>query len=159
MSSPKKQFGAIPFRIQAGCVEVLLVTASHSGKWQFPKGMREPGLSKRESAEQEALEEAGVIGLAYPEAVGSYHHQKADGRLFEVVLFAMPVLDILDEADWEEGRLRRRQWVALDAAKYWISNKELRACIKGFRQWLKTQTLLMTCIDENAGNRKEWRGV
>ena len=43
-------------------VQFLLVQTRRSGRWIFPKGGVEPGLTRFQSAAQEALEEAGVHG-------------------------------------------------------------------------------------------------
>jgi 8-oxo-dGTP pyrophosphatase MutT (NUDIX family) len=45
-------------------MEVLLIGSSKGTHWVIPKGIHEPGLSATESASHEALEEAGVKGVA-----------------------------------------------------------------------------------------------
>lgn len=57
-----RQSGALPYRIKAGKVEVLLVTSTRHKHWIVPKGWIALGLSAAESAAKEALEEAGVCG-------------------------------------------------------------------------------------------------
>lgn len=143
MSALRKQSGVIPFRIQSRRVEVLLITSSNGGRWQFPKGRREPGLTAWKSAEQEALEEAGVLGVVHPGVVSRYRYKKGGKHPCEVTLFAMPVLSMLEEADWEEAHLRQRKWVALDEATDWITQKSLRACLKDFHRWLRIETVLL----------------
>jgi 8-oxo-dGTP pyrophosphatase MutT (NUDIX family) len=59
------------YRIRGSSLEFLLVNTS-SGKWTFPKGGIEPGLSGSESAAREALEEAGVEGRVDQRHFGSY---------------------------------------------------------------------------------------
>jgi 8-oxo-dGTP pyrophosphatase MutT (NUDIX family) len=52
---------AICYRRHRASIEFLLVNTS-AGKWTFPKGRLEPGLSASEAAAREAWEEAGAIG-------------------------------------------------------------------------------------------------
>ena len=50
---------AVCFRILSTEIEFLLVR-TRRGRWTFPKGGTEPGLTHAQSAALEALEEAGV---------------------------------------------------------------------------------------------------
>src|SRR5258706_3698151 len=68
---------AVCYRRTRSSVEFLLVNTA-SGRWTFPKGNVEPGLSTRESAALEALEEAGVMGKVSSENLDSYLHPKND---------------------------------------------------------------------------------
>ena len=56
-----EQAAAICYRASRSSVEFLLVNTS-SGKWTFPKGRINPGMSAAESAALEAWEEAGARG-------------------------------------------------------------------------------------------------
>jgi 8-oxo-dGTP pyrophosphatase MutT (NUDIX family) len=58
----REQVAAVCFRIHDDRLEFLLVQTRRSGRWIFPKGGVEPGLTRSQSAAQEALEEAGVHG-------------------------------------------------------------------------------------------------
>jgi 8-oxo-dGTP pyrophosphatase MutT (NUDIX family) len=55
------QVAAVCYRIGKSGVEFLLVQTG-GGRWTFPKGNAEPGLSHAQSAALEAFEEAGVHG-------------------------------------------------------------------------------------------------
>jgi len=55
------QAAAVCYRRVSSSVEFLLVNTS-SGKWTFPKGRINPGMSAGASAAQEAWEEAGAMG-------------------------------------------------------------------------------------------------
>ena len=57
-----RQSGLIPYRRTESGLDVLLIVSRNSGNWIVPKGHLEPGLSPRESARNEAIEEAGVDG-------------------------------------------------------------------------------------------------
>jgi len=49
------------YRIRGGVIEFLLVQ-TRGGRWTFPKGGVEPGLTHAQAAALEAYEEAGVHG-------------------------------------------------------------------------------------------------
>jgi 8-oxo-dGTP pyrophosphatase MutT (NUDIX family) len=55
------QVAAVCYRIRDGGIEFLLVR-TRKGRWIFPKGSAEPGLSHAQAAALEAFEEAGVHG-------------------------------------------------------------------------------------------------
>src|SRR5208283_1810191 len=55
------QVAAVCYRIRKRGIEFLLVQ-SRGGRWIFPKGGVEPGLTPAQSAALEAFEEAGVHG-------------------------------------------------------------------------------------------------
>jgi 8-oxo-dGTP pyrophosphatase MutT (NUDIX family) len=56
-----QQVAAVCYRIRGGGIEFLLVQ-TRGGRWTFPKGSVEPGLTHAQAAALEAYEEAGVHG-------------------------------------------------------------------------------------------------
>lgn len=70
------QVAAVCFRRQGPFVEFLLVNTNGGGKWTFPKGAPEHGMSHSQAAEQEAWEEAGVRGHIEPRHFHLYLHSK-----------------------------------------------------------------------------------
>src|SRR5712692_10772414 len=56
-----EQVAAICFRARGSGIEFLLVQ-TRKGRWIFPKGSAEPGLTHAQAAALEAFEEAGVHG-------------------------------------------------------------------------------------------------
>ena len=65
------QVAAVCYRVRGFNLEFLLVNTS-AGKWTFPKGRIDPQLSGSQSAEREALEEAGARGRIEEVHFGSY---------------------------------------------------------------------------------------
>jgi 8-oxo-dGTP pyrophosphatase MutT (NUDIX family) len=57
-----EQAAAVCYRVRGGEIEFLLVRTRGSGRWTFPKGSAEPGLTHAQAAALEAFEEAGVHG-------------------------------------------------------------------------------------------------
>ena len=57
-----EQFAALPFRIESGTLQVLLITSRETQRWVIPKGWPMQGLRPRDVASSEAFEEAGLVG-------------------------------------------------------------------------------------------------
>ncbi len=77
-----EQVAAVCFRIRGGAIEFLLVR-TRGGRWIFPKGKAEPGLTHAQAAALEAFEEAGVHGRMEEACFIRYTGQKqgANGSL------------------------------------------------------------------------------
>ncbi len=63
---------AVCYRLRRGQIEFLLVQTRGSGRWTFPKGSTEPGLTHAQAAAMEAFEEAGVHGRIEEIAFAQY---------------------------------------------------------------------------------------
>src|SRR5882672_5085191 len=57
-----EQVAAVCYWVRGSGIEFLLVRTRGSGRWTFPKGSAEPGLTHAQAAALEAFEEAGVHG-------------------------------------------------------------------------------------------------
>src|SRR5712672_4846148 len=57
-----EQVAAVCYRMRRGSIEFLLVRTRGSGRWTFPKGNAERGITHAQAAALEAFEEAGVHG-------------------------------------------------------------------------------------------------
>jgi 8-oxo-dGTP pyrophosphatase MutT (NUDIX family) len=83
MAGSRSSRVALPLQVAAVCyrrrnshAEFLLVNTNNGSKWTFPKGAPEDGLSHSQSAEREAREEAGAIGIIEPRHFHTYLHSK-----------------------------------------------------------------------------------
>ena len=74
-----EQVAAICFRLGKRGIEFLLVR-TRAGRWTFPKGSAESGLSHAQAAALEAFEEAGVHGRIEEAAFARYVRVKNGGR-------------------------------------------------------------------------------
>jgi 8-oxo-dGTP pyrophosphatase MutT (NUDIX family) len=74
------QVAAVCYRIRNGEIEFLLVRTRGTGRWTFPKGSAEPGLTHAQAAALEAFEEAGVHGRIEEVAFARYTCRKRCGR-------------------------------------------------------------------------------
>ena len=92
------------------------------------------GLTLRESAMQEAFEEAGVRGTPEDEAIGSFITDKlqlnGDTKMLSVTVFPMEVVEELDS--WPEQALRQRRWFRAEEAANLAEPVSLRELITLF---------------------------
>jgi len=77
LSKQRQQVAAVCYRIRKRSIEFLLVQ-TRGGRWIFPKGGVEPGLTHAQSAALEAFEEAGVHGRMEEIAFTRFFHRKVD---------------------------------------------------------------------------------
>jgi 8-oxo-dGTP pyrophosphatase MutT (NUDIX family) len=73
-----EQVAAVCYRVRHGVVEFLLVQTRGSGRWTFPKGSAERGLTHAQAAALEAFEEAGVHGRIEQASFAAYLCRKRD---------------------------------------------------------------------------------
>jgi 8-oxo-dGTP pyrophosphatase MutT (NUDIX family) len=73
-----EQVAAVCYRVRGGCPQFLLVN-TRGGRWIFPKGSTESGLSPAQAAALEAFEEAGVHGRMEETCFARFTHLKAGG--------------------------------------------------------------------------------
>lgn len=128
-----QQAAILPYRFRKDRMELLLVTSMGRKRWILPKGHIEPGLSARESAEFEALEEAGVVGTTGARSIGAYHYRKRPekgGERCRVRVFAMAVTRVLKR--YPEKSKRKRKWMTSKRALEAVQEPELRALIEQF---------------------------
>lgn len=123
------QFGAIPWRLHAGRVQVLLITSRKRGRWIVPKGWPIDGLTPPGSAAREAWEEAGVRGRVAPLCQGVFALQKKSTPRM-IALFALQVSTLA--ATWPEKGQRKRRWFDRDEAAERVDNPELAAILRQF---------------------------
>ncbi|HEY6305127.1 MAG TPA: NUDIX domain-containing protein [Candidatus Angelobacter sp.] len=109
---------AVCYRVRGLSLEFLLVNTS-AGKWTFPKGRIDPTLSGSESAEREALEEAGARGQIESMHFGWYMDTKRalghESRVREILVAAY-LLDVRSTAAPEESG-RNPTWFTPEDAK------------------------------------------
>jgi phosphohistidine phosphatase len=122
-----RQCSVIPYRVQDGEMQVLVISSRNRRRWIVPKGIHEPGLSAPEAAAVEAWEEAGVEGEVGPHPLGSYSYRKW-GANCTVEVYPMEVTRVLPESEWKE-RQRGRAWVSAVQASTRLAQPELRPMV------------------------------
>jgi 8-oxo-dGTP pyrophosphatase MutT (NUDIX family) len=131
-----RQSGVIPYRIESGTIEILLVTNSGGTRWLVPKGHVDAGLTPQQSAIKEAYEEAGIIGVPEDLPIGSFEYVKRARRRV-VDLYPMEVATVLDA--WPEQTRRKRRWVPLDRATGLVRHNRLARCMRRLRRYLELE--------------------
>jgi ADP-ribose pyrophosphatase YjhB (NUDIX family) len=75
-----EQVAAVCYRVRGVGIEFLLIRTRGSGRWTFPKGSAEPGLTHAQAAALEAFEEAGVHGCIEEAAFAQYRRKRGGER-------------------------------------------------------------------------------
>jgi len=113
----------------------MLITSRDTRRWVLPKGNRIKGLKSHEAASHEAYEEAGLVGVACPFAIGTYQYRKTrkDGtsRPATVDIFPFLVTSQLDE--WPEQDERDSRWFTPAEAAAAVDEPELREILSTFQ--------------------------
>ncbi len=122
------QSAVIPYRIVAHKLEILLIRSSADKHWIVPKGIIEPGLSPQQSAQKEALEEAGITGINDNDCLGKYRYKKW-AAYCSVEVYAMRVTHELAESQRQEQH-RQRLWVSVEIAIQRLDQVALHPMIK-----------------------------
>lgn len=129
------QSSVIPFRLQHGVPEILVISSSKVKHFVVPKGIKDPGLTPQQSAAKEAWEEAGVEGRVGATAIGSYTYEKW-GATCTVEVFSLEVTKVIPEDEWEESH-RGRQWVSPVDATQRLKQRELAPMVDSLMQQLR----------------------
>ena len=125
------QSGAIPYRVNNGKIEILLITTRDFQHWVIPKGDIPNGMNPPDSAAKEAWEEAGVIGQVDMNELGTYKYRK-QGKTYRVKMYLLSV-DMLSE-DYPEANKRKRQWVEVNKAIRRVKFNSLKRILRSFFQ-------------------------
>jgi 8-oxo-dGTP pyrophosphatase MutT (NUDIX family) len=76
----REQVAAVCYRLRNRKIEFLLVQ-TRGGRWTFPKGSAEPGLTHAQAAALEAFEEAGVHGRMEEASFAHYTRRKGGAEV------------------------------------------------------------------------------
>jgi 8-oxo-dGTP pyrophosphatase MutT (NUDIX family) len=124
----------IPYRLNNGKLEILLVTSIKKKNWIVPKGYIEFNLTPFESAKKEAYEEAGVVGSNETVEVGQFINEKKNRKEL-IKVYTMEVDEELN--DYPEKNLRKRKWFTFDEAMDKVQNPQIKNFIKRLKETLK----------------------
>jgi|ERR1700733_2153746 len=113
----RQQVAAVCYRIGRRGVEFLLVQ-TRGGRWIFPKGGAEPGVTLAQSAALEAFEEAGVHGRIEEIPFARYFRSTLDAGDAEAAIAAYLCEVTRREAPREANR--NPTWFSAEKAKQWL---------------------------------------
>lgn len=144
------QIAALPYRTDPNTpddpIRVLLITSRETKRWVLPKGNPIDGLAPHQAAAHEAFEEAGVHGIACPDALGSFQYFKrrknGELQLFNVAVF--PLAFTHQAEVWPECDQRDAHWFTIDDAADAVEEPELKTLILSFRGAAATPTAAMS---------------
>lgn len=113
-----EQVAAVCYRMRSGGIEFLLVQ-TRGGRWTFPKGSAEPGLTHAQAAALEAFEEAGVHGRMEETSFACYVRRKRSGarRSAAKEITVNAHLCEVSRLDPPQEANRNRTWFSLEKAK------------------------------------------
>jgi len=132
------QFAALCYRLPQGQItpEILVLTSRDTGRWVIPKGWPMGAKPGYEVAKQEAMEEAGVLGEAERESLGTFCYKKNISDDFavacEVQVYALRVTSALDE--FKEKGKRKIEWVPPAIAESRVREPQLKRLIHRFAE-------------------------
>ena len=128
------QAAALPWRMTADGVEIMLITSRDTGRWVLPKGWPEGAEDLSEAAAREAGEEAGLSGAVSRREAGRYFYAKtlSSGQDVpcEVLVFPLEVDNVADK--WREKGQRKRKWVSPVEAARMLNEPDLCKLIVAF---------------------------
>jgi len=109
-----------------------MVTTRDSGRWVLPKGWPMKGRTLAGAAQQEAWEEAGVVGQAREAPIGYFTYAKRQRTGLpmscRVEVFRLDVVDLL--RDWPEKKKRKRRWMRPEEAAAKVAEPDLAALLR-----------------------------
>jgi 8-oxo-dGTP pyrophosphatase MutT (NUDIX family) len=123
------QYGALPYRITAQGVEVMLITSRGTKRWVIPKGWPMAGKKPHQVAAVEAYQEAGVKGVVGEKPIGAYPYSKnlPDGSQRLMFVEVYPLRVTLETKKWREKDERKRAWFRQDEAAELVDEGVLSA--------------------------------
>jgi len=111
-----EQVAAVCYRVRGDSIEFLLVQ-TRGGRWTFPKGSAEPGLTHAQAAALEAFEEAGVHGRIEEAAFAKYVRRKNGDPKRSGELTVSAHLCEVSRLDPPQEPNRKRTWFSIEKAK------------------------------------------
>ncbi len=115
----RRQVAALCYTGEGADLRILLVTSRDTGRWVLPKGWPMDGLRDHEAAAREAWEEAGIIGDASDQEVGTYGYlkRKTRGRDIPCRVSVYPVaVEAISDVFPEKGQRTRGWFTPAEAA-------------------------------------------
>ncbi len=129
----RAQLAALCYRYKDEKLQVCLVTTRGSGRWIVPRGWPMHKLTPSDAAAVEALEEAGLSGIAHPNSIGAYSYDKPMDDGVTPVMVMVYALHVTHAAkDWPEKKQRDRKWMSPKKAAALIEELGLRQIVATF---------------------------
>lgn len=130
---PRTQYAALPYRTKPEPA-VMLVSSRETQRWVVPKGWPIKDLKPHLAAAREALEEAGLVGIAAKTAIGTYQYGKrlSDGTVVPCEVQVFPFEVTKQKKKWPEKDERTTRWFTPDEAASAVDESDLADLIRSF---------------------------
>ena len=152
----QEKAAAVCYRLSPRGIEFLLVR-TRGGRWTFPKGSVEPGLTPAQSAALEAYEEAGVHGRMEKTAFAWYRHLKGGKKKDEMTVHAH-LCEVLRHGEPREAQ-REPTWFSAEKAKRRLQQDRSRSCATELLRVTDLAVARILHLTENAGGDQTMRKV
>jgi ADP-ribose pyrophosphatase YjhB (NUDIX family) len=162
-----EQVAAVCYRIREGEIEFLLVQTRGAGRWTFPKGGAEAGLTHAQAAAIEALEEAGVHGCIEEAAFALYACVGRGGKPGGHMLVSAHLCEVRRLSPPRETG-RNRTWFSAPDAQAKLCEKRKNKECREFLRMLRKAVERIRCLkspaatvqsQHGASSRGEWNRV
>lgn len=130
LSCFEKSCGVLPYRINKGKQEFLLVFETYSKCWSLPKGHMEPGETDIQTALRELCEETGLAARLDTSRAASIEYPISGFARKEVVFYLGEVAGV---PKVREGEIDRYKWVSAEKLQTYLFPNAYEACKKLLR--------------------------
>ena len=130
LSCFEKSCGVLPFRMENGKQEFLLVYEAFSKCWSIPKGHIERGETDEETALRELMEETGLSAKLDISRKASIEYPISSHARKEVAFY---LGEVIGTPKVREGEIEKFKWVPLAELKDYLFPDTFQACISVLR--------------------------
>ena len=130
LSCFEKSCGVLPYRIENGKQEFLLVYEAFSKCWSIPKGHIERGETDEETALRELMEETGLTAKLDMSRKASIEYPISSYARKEVAFY---LGEVIGTPKVREGEIEKFKWVTAEGLKDYLFPDTFQACISVLR--------------------------
>jgi 8-oxo-dGTP pyrophosphatase MutT (NUDIX family) len=148
-----EKVAAVCYRVRPSGIQFLLVHTK-KGRWTFPKGSVEPGLTHAQAAALEAFEEAGVHGRMEEAPFTRYVHHKGHNSSFAQIKVSAHLCEVTRlEPPPESGR--NRTWFSIEKAKERLQERRSPAHGSELTRVVDRAVARIPCLQQSYGSSHE----
>ncbi len=125
LSCYEKSCGVLPYRMESGKQQFLLIFESNSQCWSFPKGHMEAGETEEQTALRELWEETGLTATLDTHRSACIEYPISDVARKQVVFF---LGEVQGKPKVREGEIERYKWVSADQLQDYLFADTVEAC-------------------------------
>lgn len=130
LSCFEKSCGVLPYRIENGKQEFLLVYETYSKCWSLPKGHIEPGETDAQTALRELMEETGLTAKLDMSRKASIEYPISSFARKEVAFY---LGEVAGTPKVREGEIEKFKWVTEEDLETYLFPDTYAACMELLR--------------------------